>query len=129
MGTKIIENSESMSTSEFEDFLSSIVNQTSDKTEIAEADGYFQVTVLDDTTKGLGVRSTGTVGDVSRTVTVWLTGSESTLPVFDFAAFANQYVFLTGGGHIYGVVYSNIDDPSQFLLQISGIFYHGRFVC
>jgi Tfp pilus assembly protein PilX len=43
MGTKIIENSESMSTSEFEDFLSSIVNQTSDKTEIAEADGYFQV--------------------------------------------------------------------------------------
>ena len=128
MGTNIVDNSTSMGASEFQTYLNSIIGHTSDKTYIGPDGGYFQVEITSDETKGLGVISTGTYKNVSRTVTVWLTGSGTSSATITCAAFADSNIELSGSGTITGDTYTNIEDPSSIKATGGSAFNGDVFV-
>lgn len=114
MGKGIINQASLLSAGDFQTYLNSITDKTSDATYIGSSGGYFKVKVVNDASKGLGVVSTGTMRSVSKTVTVWLTkGSEPLSALIDCAAFADSSISMSGSAGITGDTYTNIDNPSS----------------
>ncbi len=111
MGTGIINKSKMMSEGDFQTYLNSIINITSESTYIGSSGGYFNVKVVNDAAKGLGVISTGTMGNISKTVTVWLISAQSSATSIDYALFANSKIEMTGSVSINGDTHTNIDIP------------------
>lgn len=135
MGTGIIDKSNSMSAGDFQTYLNAITNKTSDPTYIGASGGYFKVKVVNDASKGLGIISTGTMGNISKTVTVWMkkttqspvTVIEDEMPI-DIAAIIDSGIDMSGSCGIYGSTYTNIDNPSNIKAKWDNKFYGDVFV-
>ncbi len=129
MAKTIVDNSKSMTSANFQTFLNTIKDQKSGKTYVGSDGGYFEVEIVSDADKGLGVVSTGTMRQESETVTVWLTGgSQSLSSEIDFAVFSDTKITMEGSCGIVGDTYSNVDDPSNITALWNNKFYGNLYV-